>query len=128
MKHFLACCLLVLLVSCNQQPTEVKVISAEEMQELTSYEDVQLVDVRTAEEYKDGFIANAQNIDYNSNTFDKEIEKLDKSKPVIVYCQKGGRSAKCSKKLEDKGFVKVYDLEGGLAKWKYKGFQLETLN
>lgn len=128
MKYFLACCLLVLLVSCKQQSTDVKVISAEEMQELTSYEDVQLVDVRTSDEYKEGFIANAQNIDYNSAAFDTEIEKLDKTKPVIVYCQKGGRSAKCSKKLEDKGFVKIYDLEGGLAKWKYKGYQIETLN
>lgn len=128
MKYFVLCLVFVSFVSCKQeQSTEVKIISPEEMQELTSYEDVQLVDVRSPQEYNKGYIANAQNIDYNSESFDIEIEKLDKSKPVIVYCQKGGRSAKCSKKLEDKGFVKIYDLEGGIAKWKYKGFQINTI-
>jgi len=112
--------------SCKQEQTdaEVRIISAEEMQELTTLEDVQLVDVRSEDEYRLGYIQNAQNIDYNSPNFDDEIDQLDKSKPVIVYCQKGGRSAKCVKKLKEKGFVKIYDLDGGLAKWKFKGFEI----
>lgn len=113
-------------ISCKQEQTdaEVRIISAEEMQELTTLEDVQLVDVRSEDEYRLGYIQNAQNIDYNSPNFDDEIDQLDKSKPVIVYCQKGGRSAKCVKKLKEKGFVKIYDLDGGLAKWKFKGFEI----
>lgn len=114
--------------SCNEGAnTEIEMLSAEEIQEITEMEDVQLVDVRTASEYEKGYIDRAQNIDYNSPNFDKEISKLDKSKPVIVYCQKGGRSAKCAQKLKDAGFVKIYDLEGGLAKWKYKGFQIKSI-
>lgn len=116
------------LQSCKKEKNpEIEMLTAEEMQELSELDDVQLVDVRTPEEYEDGYIANAQNIDYNSPSFDMEIEKLDKSKPVIVYCQKGGRSARCAQKMKDAGFVKIYDLEGGLAKWKFKGFEIKSL-
>ena len=86
---------------------------------LENTEDVQLVDVRTPEEYNEERIANSQNIDYNSPTFDEDIAKLDKAKPVILYCKGGGRSAKCAKKLKDAGFQKIYDLEGGISKWKH---------
>lgn len=104
----------------------IELVTAEEMQELSEIEGVQLVDVRTPEERKNGFIANSQNIDYNSPTFAQEIEKLDKSKPVIVFCASGDLSFKCAEKMKDAGFVKIYDLEGGLAKWKFKGFNIEV--
>ena len=64
-------------------------------------------------------IPNSQNIDFRSPTFDKDIENLDKSKPVLLYCKSGGRSAECAKKLKDAGFEKVYDLDGGISKWKH---------
>ena len=107
--------------------TEIEVISAEEMNEITNIESVQLVDVRTQEEFKSGHINNAQNIDYYADDFEMQIAKLDKTKPVLVYCNKGGRSAKCASKMKEAGFVKVYDLEGGIAKWKYKGFEIKTI-
>ena len=123
----LVCLLLVVLVSCEEkQQAEIQIVTAEEMQELKDLEGVQLVDVRTPKEYESGYIDQAQNIDYNSPSFENEIGKLDKSKPVIVYCQKGGRSAKCAKKMMNAGFVKIYDLEGGLAKWKYKGLEVNS--
>lgn len=116
------------LTNCeNEAQSEIKVISPEEMQSLLELNDVQIVDVRTPEEYKDGFIQNSQNIDYNSPTFDEDITKLDKSKPVILYCKSGGRSAKCTEKLKDAGFVKIYDLDGGITQWKFKGLEVETI-
>ena len=119
----------ILLSSCNKDtPSEIKVISPEEMQTLLELDDVQIVDVRTPEEYKNGFIDNSQNIDFNSPTFDEDITRLDKTKPVILYCKSGGRSAKCSKKLKDAGFVKIYDLNGGITQWKFKGLQLKTFD
>lgn len=126
---FLSLVFALSLTNCaNENQSEIKVISPEEMQTLLELDDVQIVDVRTPEEYKDGFIDNSQNIDFNSPTFDEDITKLDKSKPVILYCKSGGRSAKCSQKLKEAGFVKIYDLEGGITQWKFKGFELETLN
>ena len=110
------------LTSCldtKDATTDVKLITAEEMQSILEQEDVQLVDVRTSQEYEEEHIVNSQNIDFSSPTFDDDIAKLDKGKPVILYCKGGGRSAKCAKKLKDAGFEKVYDLEGGISKWKH---------
>ena len=120
--------LAVSVTSCkNEEQTEIKLVSPEEMQTLLELEDVQLVDVRTPDEYKDGYINQSQNIDFNSPTFEEDILRLDKSKPVVLYCKSGGRSAKCSKKLKEAGFVKIYDLDGGITKWKFKGLQVETI-
>jgi len=118
-------CLLVAIsfvtscVDSKIEDAEVKLVTAEEMQSILELEDVQLVDVRTPREYDEERIANSQNIDYNSPTFDEDIAKLDKAKPVILYCKGGTRSAKCAKKLKDAGFQKIYDLEGGISKWKH---------
>ena len=75
--------------------------------------------VRTKKEYEEAHIVNAQNIDFSSPTFEDDIEKLDKKKPVILYCKGGTRSAKCAKKLKDAGFEKIYDLDGGLSRWQH---------
>ncbi|WP_400077319.1 rhodanese-like domain-containing protein [Winogradskyella sp. R77965] len=98
---------------------EVKLVTAEEMQSILELEDVQLIDVRTPNEYEEVRIAESQNIDFQSPTFDEDITKLDKNKPVILYCKSGRRSAKCAKKLKDAGFEKIYDLDGGISKWKH---------
>jgi rhodanese-related sulfurtransferase len=98
---------------------EVKLVTAEEMQSILELEDVQLVDVRTPKEHGEIRIANSQNIDFSSPTFDEDISKLDKEKPVILYCKGGSRSAKCAKKLKSAGFEKIYDLDGGISKWKH---------
>lgn len=128
MKQLLFCIVFSLtLVGCKESVNPViKVISHEEMQIFLKLDDVQLIDVRTAEEYKTGFIAGAQNIDFYSSTFSEDISKLDKSKPVLLYCKSGGRSSKCAKKLLSAGFVKIYDLDGGISKWKHEGLEVNT--
>jgi len=104
----------------GQKDTEgVTLLSAEEMQNILEQEDVQLVDVRTPAEFDKGHIANSQNIDFRSPTFDEDVKHLDKTKPVILYCKSGRRSALCAKKLKDAGFQKIYDLEGGISKWRH---------
>lgn len=117
------------LTGCkNDIEGEIKLVTPEEMQTLMELEDVQLVDVRTAQERVNGFIKNSQNIDFNSPTFDKDIEKLDKSKPVILYCHSGGRSQQCAEKLKDAGFVMIYDLKGGITQWRFKDYYIELPN
>jgi rhodanese-related sulfurtransferase len=113
--------------SCKKEEKkgEVKVVSVEEMQSLMELDDIQLVDVRTPGEYQEGYIENFQNIDFLSPTFDEDIAKLDKNKPVILYCKSGGRSASCAQKMVDAGFVKVYDLEGGISKWQHEGMEVK---
>jgi len=102
-----------------ENDSQIELVTAEEMKSILELEDVQLIDVRTPEEYEEIHVVNAQNIDFMSPTFDEEISKLDKSKPVILYCRSGGRSAKCAEKMLEAGFEKIYDLEGGISKWQH---------
>lgn len=115
----LTLCFVSSCLDTKDAATDVKLVTAEEMQSILEMEEVQLVDVRTPQEHEKEHIVNSQNIDFTSPTFDEDISKLDKAKPVILYCKGGNRSAKCAKKLKEAGFEKVYDLEGGISKWKH---------
>lgn len=98
---------------------ETKRISAAEFSERTrAAETVTILDVRTRQEYKEGHIENAINMDWNAVDFQKQASELDKSKPVYVYCLRGARSAAASEYLAKNGFVEIYDLEGGMTKWR----------
>ncbi|RNC85019.1 MAG: rhodanese-like domain-containing protein [Winogradskyella sp.] len=121
-KVLLTGMLVIFITSCVDQKADsedIKLVTADEMKTIIEREDVQLIDVRTPSEFESVHIKSAQNIDFRSPTFDADIQKLDKSKPVLLYCKSGGRSAKCAKKLKDAGFEKVYDLDGGISKWEY---------
>ncbi|NQX85987.1 MAG: rhodanese-like domain-containing protein [Flavobacteriaceae bacterium] len=128
-KGVLAGLMMTLLVfSCqNTSKDGISLITSKELQELKQKGDVQLVDVRTPEEYKAAFIDGFQNIDYLSASFNSDVEKLDKTKPIIVYCKSGGRSADCAAVLKEKGFVQIFDLDGGIAQWRYDGFEVKSL-
>ncbi|WP_159021588.1 rhodanese-like domain-containing protein [Formosa sp. L2A11] len=121
--NILYCFIILLCSSCNNNEAGViEVVSAEEMQSLLSLDDVQLVDLRSEEDrFKQGYIINSQHVDYNSATFEQDIKDLDKTKPVALYCNSGKRSAECAQKLKDAGFVKIFDLRGGISEWKHKG-------
>lgn len=76
-----------------------------------------IIDVRTPMEYHEGHLKNAKLIDISEPTFEKQIEQLDKSKPYYVYCRSGGRSSNASQIMIQKGFTKVYNLQGGIMAW-----------
>ena len=83
--------------------------------------DVQLVDVRTPEEFAEGHLALALNIDWKGNDFLQKAESaLDKSKPDLLYCRSGRRSSEAAQALKAAGF-NVYDMKGGILKWKEEG-------
>jgi rhodanese-related sulfurtransferase len=79
-----------------------------------------LLDVRTPQEFEKGHIEGAKNVDYFSKGFKSELEKLDKSVPVYVYCRSGGRSAKAMQIMKEMGFESVYNLQGGFLAWSQK--------
>lgn len=87
-------------------------------QKINTEKNIQLIDVRTPDEYVQGFIAKAQNIDWNDNNFEIEVAKLDKTKPTYIYCLAGGRSASAASKLSNLGFTQVYELKGGMNAWR----------
>lgn len=75
--------------------------------------DAQLLDVRTPQEWEAGKIASSNCINFNDAAFKQQIEKLDKNKPVFVYCAAGGRSSKAAPILQQAGFKYIYNLTGG---------------
>lgn len=76
-----------------------------------------VLDVRTPEEWAEGTISKAKKINYYSDNFASDIEGLNKDEPVFVYCKSGGRSANAAEVLEEKGFTKIYNLDGGITAW-----------
>ena len=92
-------------------------VDAEEFAREIAKSGVQLVDVRTAEEYTNGHIPNAVNIDVLSPNFAQEIAKLDKAQPVALYCRSGRRSKSAAEEAVKQGF-KVVELDGGIISWK----------
>jgi rhodanese-related sulfurtransferase len=104
------------MAACSQQPAYQNVDN-KKFTELMKQPDVVVLDVRTPDEFKGGHLPQALLIDYNSGYFADQVEKLDRDKTYLVYCQGGNRSSKASQILADKGFKNVYNLENGFSKW-----------
>jgi rhodanese-related sulfurtransferase len=82
-------------------------------------ENAVILDVRTEDEFNEGFIANAINIDiHRGQDFVNEIEALDKGKNYYVYCRSGMRSAKACEIMNQLGFENAYNLIGGITEWE----------
>jgi rhodanese-related sulfurtransferase len=105
--------------SCLKNHSDgIQVIDVAKYEKKITEPNIQLIDVRTSEEFSEGHIENAVNIDVTANDFDAKVASLDKEKPVMVYCKSGGRSAKASARLKELGFKTITDLEGGITNWK----------
>jgi len=79
--------------------------------------DIQLIDIRTPGEYAEGYIEGAININFFDRDFNAQMAKLNKDKELYIYCRSGNRTGKAAKRLKDKGFTKIYDLQGGILNW-----------
>ena len=87
--------------------------------EVTENKDAVILDVRTEEEFIEGYIPNAKNIDiYKGQGFLDEVEKLDKSKDYYVYCRSGARSAQACALMKQQGFENASNLMGGITDWE----------
>lgn len=87
-----------------------------------------IVDVRSPEEFAKGHLANALNYNINDGNFMDNINKLDKSKPVFVYCLSGGRSSSAAQRMRSEGFKEVYEMEGGMMRWRAANLPETTAN
>jgi rhodanese-related sulfurtransferase len=97
-----------------------QVVPAEAFKELMTADDIQLIDVRTPEEYNAGTIGLAQNVDFLGSDFEINIASFDKTKTVLIFCKSGNRSGKASQKMLEMGFVRIVDLSGGYSGWPFK--------
>jgi rhodanese-related sulfurtransferase len=83
-----------------------------------------VVDVRTPDEYSEGHIEGAVNVNYFDSNFSEQISKFEKTKPIFVYCRSGKRSTSAASKLIELGYNQVYNLEGGILNWASNNFQI----
>lgn len=116
--------MLIIINSCNtgnSQTVKTSLNAQEFSDKIKELPNAPLVDVRTPEEYSKGRLANAVNINWNDASFETEISKLDKNKPVLVYCLSGGRSGQAATKMRADGFKEVYELVGGIMQWRAAG-------
>mgnify|MGYP005997255067 CR=1 FL=1 len=99
-------------INCDKNQT-LETITTAELKTLLSKKKIQLIDVRTPQEIKEGFIATAIFANYFEDDFaEKAIPKLDRDKPVYLICRSGNRSGKATKMLQKKGY-EVYNVLGG---------------
>lgn len=99
-------------------------ITASELKSKLAIENVQLVDVRSATEYKQGHIQSALNIplsEIHQSTIEQKQFKLDKAKPIYLICASGNRSLFASIGLKKLGFSQVYNVSGGMIMWSHTG-------
>lgn len=99
--------------SCaNAQP-----VSPSEFNSATLKPGIRLVDVRTPQEYADGHLAGAVNIDWQGQGFMDRIKaETGEGGAIAVYCRSGRRSAAAAQALAAQGY-KVTDLDGGYQAW-----------
>lgn len=73
-------------------------------------DDTVILDVRTPEEFAEGHLVGAQNIDVSADGFDDEVAQLDTDAPIVVYCRTGNRSAEAVERMEALGFTDLTDV------------------
>jgi rhodanese-related sulfurtransferase len=122
----------ILIGSCTEQaeaPTQlIKDITTQEafnlIQDNQGNSDFIIIDVRTPEEFEDGHIKNAVNIDFRSENFRSQISDMDRLKKYLIYCRSGNRSRGALDIMTELGFKEVYHLTVGIIGWLEDGLPI----
>ena len=105
--------------SGQSTPSDNSSVSAAEFsKKIAELPDAPLIDVRTPGEFSQSHLKNAVNYDISTNEFVNQIASLDKSKPVLIYCLSGSRSTYAVSYMKSQGFKEVYELNGGMMRWR----------
>jgi rhodanese-related sulfurtransferase len=112
---------------CQQSTIQqTQSVSPAEFAQMVESNAGQLLDIRTKEEFDQGHLAGALQIDfYQTQAFSNYLDTLDPTQPYLVYCRSGNRSSQAMKLMNQKGFTQVTELKGGIAAWQNAGFQIE---
>jgi thioredoxin 1 len=116
MKYFYLS-LMVLAFAC-QNASKTNILTSKDFNDkINSGGNIQILDVRTEEEFNEGHILNAINIDVNSDNFEAKVGQLYKDIPTLVYCRSGARSSNAIEIMSKMGFKELSNLEGGIVQW-----------
>lgn len=126
MKNIFLFASTLLLFACNSIGQPGKELEASAFEKAISGNSIQLLDVRTAAEYRSGHIKNSLQADWSDkHQFMDRTQYLDKNNPVYVYCLSGGRSSAAAEWFRKQGYKNVFELRGGIANWKVRGKPVE---
>lgn len=119
MKNFsLIVGLMLALGACNQAEAPTLLVPADYAAMMEKEAGV-VLDVRTSEEFAEGHLEGAIQLDYyETESFAAALDAMDKTKTYYVYCRSGGRSSTAQNIMAEKGFKKVYNLDGGILAWR----------
>lgn len=130
-----------LVLACNSAPSDHSTVALENETvaqtggsiSVSAFEQkmktpgIQILDVRTAGEYQGGHFNNSLQANWlDQKEFADRVQHIDKSKPVLVYCASGVRSAEAMNWMKQNGFADVSNLRGGISAWRMEGKPLES--
>ena len=108
--------------ACSSTGVAVSPVSpAEAAAVIAAGSDVVVLDIRTPQEFNEGIIEGAINIDFYESSFAATLDTLDKDAEYVVYCRSGNRSSQARKTFESLGFTNVTEIEGGIVDWYASG-------
>ena len=128
---------LLLVAGCGEKvATETPDLTGQIIQDVTAEEAYTLIqqnqldptfiiiDVRTPEEFAEGYIEGAINIDFQSENFRGQIDKLNRDNKYLIYCRSGNRSRGALEIMVEMDFKEVYHLSAGIVKWVDEGYPI----
>lgn len=118
--------LTVVLAGCGGSSSAVQSVDPQTFSTVVAEPGVVIVDVRTPAEFAEGHLPGAVNIDFEGADFAGQIQTLDKSAHIAVYCRSGNRSGQATAQMADLGFANITNLDGGVIDWTAAGGQLVT--
>jgi len=128
LKNSLILLIVTLFFACSNAQTGNDKLSVDDFEiKINSTSNAQIIDVRTPEEFNNGHLKNALNIDWNGDKFEEQLKNLDKTKHQFVYCLSGGRSSNAAELMRKKGFNDVNEMKGGMMAWINANKSVETV-
>ena len=110
--------------SRNGSLETVRTMEPGELQSLRAEREIQVVDVRNPDEWSRGHLPGAIHIPLAA--LPDRIDELDKTKPVVLHCQGGGRAAIATSLLQSRGMPDVTTMIGGFERWVAEGLETST--
>lgn len=115
----------VAIASCSTSGATLETVSPQVAAEVIASEPAPVVlDIRTPDEFNQGHLEGAVNIDFYEPTFASDLDALDKDIPYVVYCRSDSRSGQAMQMFEELGFTDVTEIDGGIVAWNESGLPI----
>ena len=113
----------VVLAGCSSSSATLETVPpADAAATIEDNPDAVILDIRTPEEYSEGIIEGAINIDFYEPDFAAQLDELDKDAAYVVYCRSDNRSGQAMDTFDELGFQEVTEIDGGIVNWFQNGY------